>query len=157
MENNSNSSTWEIDELNLGLFIMAFRAYGDPVICLMALFGNIGVLTAMVRINEKGFNRSVRFYYSVLAIDELIAVGGCVFAIDFLEFGIAYLTGAGLQKYPIPTIDGALWSCKFLVTSWRASSVRTAFFSCASASSESSLSRGRCAPRRSSRSASVYS
>ena len=97
---------------------MAFRAYADPVLCLMALFGNIGVLTAMARVNEKSFNRSVRFYYSVLAIDELLMVGGCVFAIDFLQIGIAYLTGAGPQNFPILTIDGAFLSCKFLITVW---------------------------------------
>ena len=80
--NNSNSSTslstWEIVDQRSGLFIMAFRAYGDPVLSLIALFGNIGVLTAMARVNEKSFNRSIRFYYSVLALDELLAVGGCL-------------------------------------------------------------------------------
>ena len=109
-----NSTTFSVNLPLLSLFSNMFRAYADPVLCLMALFGNIGVLTAMARVTEKSFNRSVRFYYSLLAIDELLMVGGCVFAIDFLEIGISYLTG----NFRILTIDGAFWSCKFLITVW---------------------------------------
>ena len=64
-----------------------------------------------------GLSRSVRFYYIVYAITELLIVDGFFFVGDFLESGIAYLVSNG-DFFPILTLDGAVWSCKLLMVLW---------------------------------------
>lgn len=118
------SSILELPKLSM--FSMAFRAYADPIMCLMAIFGNIGVLIAMARVHERSINRNVRFYYSLLAIDELLMVGICVFVFEFLEIGIAYFTSGG-QNYPILTVDASVWSCKLLEIAFEGSYIADGF------------------------------
>ena len=86
----------------------------------MAFFGSIGVLVGMSRVGDKNFNRSVRIYYSLLAIADLVFVNVALIPSEFLETGIAYIT-TGLNSYPILTVDATEWSCKLISGIWYAS------------------------------------
>lgn len=98
------------------MFSIVFRMYCEPVLCAVSLIGNITVLIGMARVKH-GFSRSVRFYYSMLAIGELLLVDGLYFVGDFLETGIAYLVSGGTY-YPILTYDATDLSCKLLSALW---------------------------------------
>ena len=93
-----------------------FRMYCEPVLCVVALLGNIAVLFGMVRV-KTNFNSSVRFYYSVISIGAMEVVAGYYIVGDFLETGIAYLVSGG-AFYPILTYDATVWSCKLLTALW---------------------------------------
>ena len=90
--------------------------YCEPVLCVVSLLGNIAVLLGMTRVKH-GFSSSVRFYYSVIAIAELVVVGCYYLVGDFLETGIAYLVSGG-AFYPILTYNATNWSCKLLNALW---------------------------------------
>lgn len=113
----SNDSPLLIE--NISGYSKIFRAYCQPVFCLIALVGNIGVLVGMARV-ERGFIASVRLYYSVLAVSELVLVEGYYFTSNFLEMGVSYLVSGG-EYMPLLTIDASNWSCKVLSAVWTTS------------------------------------
>ena len=82
---------------------IVFRKYFEPVFCLMSLLGNSAVIIGMWRVTH-GLIRSVRFYYIVYAITELLIVDGCLFVGDFLESGIADRVSNG-DFFPILTVE----------------------------------------------------
>ena len=96
-----NSTTFSVQLPSLSLFSDMFRAYLHPVFGLMAFFGSIGVVVGMARVGDKNFNRSVRIYYSLLAITDLVFVDAAIVPSQFLETGIAYIT-TGLRELPDP-------------------------------------------------------
>ena len=98
------------------LVAILFRKYCEPVFCLISLLGNSAVIIGMARVKQ-GLSKSVRFYYIVYAISELLLVDGFFFTGDFLEVGIAYLVSDG-KFFPILTVDGTVWSCKLLLSLW---------------------------------------
>ena len=91
--------------------------YCEPVLCVVSLLGNIAILLGMTRVKH-GFSSNVRFYYSMIAIAELVVVGCYYLVGDFLETRIAYLVSGG-AFYPILTYNATYWSCKFLNALWR--------------------------------------
>ena len=90
--------------------------YCEPVLCIISVLGDIAVLFGMARV-KYGFSSSVRFYYTMMAIAELVVVSCFYFVADFLEQGIAHLVSGG-AFYPILTYDATNWSCKLLNALW---------------------------------------
>ena len=121
-----NTTTFSVQLPSLTLFSDVFRAYAHPVFGLMAFFGSIGVVVGMARVGDKNFNRSVRIYYSLLAITDLVYVDLAIVPSQFLETGIAYIT-TRLQSYPILTVDAHEWSCKLISGIWYASDTTAGF------------------------------
>ena len=113
---NLTFTTASLSDEGYSRLAIILRMYYEPVLCVISLMGSIGVLFGMMRI-KTNFSRSVRYYYSVIAISELVVVAGYYVVGDFLEIGIAYLVSDG-AFYPILTYDATNWSCKLLNVLW---------------------------------------
>ena len=114
----ANISTTPSDALfqSCTTFSKIFRAYCEPAFCLIALLGNVGVLFGMARV-EHGFIKSVRLYYSVLALSELVLVDGYYFVGNWFEVGLSYIVSGG-DYAPVLTIDAFDWSCRLITALW---------------------------------------
>lgn len=113
---NVTQTTVYIDNGGFSVFSMVFRAYCEPILCLISVCGSIAILIGMARVKDS-FSSSVRFYYTVFSICELLVVCGYFFAGDFLQVGVGYLVSGG-EYYPISTYDASVWACKLLFALW---------------------------------------
>ena len=77
---------------------LIFRMYCEPIFCVISLLGNMAVFIAMCRVKH-GFSLSVRFYYSVIAISELMVVGCYYLVGDFLHRRSVGKNSEGAQQW----------------------------------------------------------